>query len=102
DRISIMNHGRVVATGSPNKLIETHVGREVVEFEVDPKEMEYFIGRIQGQFKYQVLRNRLKLFIQSDQSPKEVINTVSSTSVTMRKASLNDVFLEISGTVLHD
>lgn len=102
DRLLIMNKGQMVAEGQPSELIDTHVGREVIEFEIEPREMEYYIGRIQGKFNYQLMRNRLKLFVSSQQSTRDAMDQISSPNITMRKASLNDVFLKISGYELHD
>jgi lipooligosaccharide transport system ATP-binding protein len=102
DRILIMNQGRAVAEGSPENLIDTHVGREVVEFEVGANEIEYYVGKIQGKFHYQVMRNKLKLFLRGQQNTRDVVSEIPSQSVTMRRASLNDVFLKISGHELHD
>jgi lipooligosaccharide transport system ATP-binding protein len=97
-----MNKGRSVAEGSPESLIDTHVGREVVEFEVGPKEIEYYVGKIEGKFHYQIMRNKLKLFLRGEQNTRDVVNEIPSQSVTMRRASLNDVFLKISGHELND
>ncbi len=102
DRLIIVNKGRTVAEGRPQELIESYVGREVVEFEIGPKEVEYFVSKIKDRFAYQVMRNRLKLFVRGQQTTRDAINEVSSQNVTMRKASLNDVFLKISGYELND
>jgi lipooligosaccharide transport system ATP-binding protein len=102
DRILIMDNGKSVAEGRPAELIENHIGKEVIEFEVGPKEIEYYVSKIQGKFTYQVMRNHLKLFVRGQQDPREVINEIASKNISMRKASLNDVFLKISGNDLHD
>ncbi len=102
DRLSIMSNGRIVADGKPQSLISDHIGREVIEFEINPKEMEYYIGKIHGKFYYQVMRNRLKLFLRGEQTSRDAVNEIASDNITMRKASLNDVFLKISGHELVD
>jgi lipooligosaccharide transport system ATP-binding protein len=102
DNLVVMSKGIIVAEGSPQKLIEKYVGKEVIEFEVLPKEMDYFVSKIKDQFQYQVMRNRLKLFVTDKQNPKDIINLISSENITMRKASLNDVFLKVSGYELND
>jgi lipooligosaccharide transport system ATP-binding protein len=102
DRLLIMNKGISVAEGAPQNLIESYVGKEVIEFEVSPNEIEYYIGRIKGRFTYQVMRNSLKIFLRGNQTHKEAIDEIPSKTITMRKASLNDVFLQISGSALHD
>ena len=102
DRLAIMNRGKTVIEGQPLNLIEDYVGREVIEFEIEPKEVEYFVSKIKDKFSYQVMRNRLKLFVRGQQSTRDAIGYISSTNVTMRKASLNDVFLKISGLELNE
>lgn len=102
DRILIMNEGRTVAEGEPEDLILEHVGKEVIEFEIGPKDIEYYVSKVKGKFYYQIMRTGLKLFIRDEQNPRDAINEVSSKNITMRKASLNDVFLKISGHELHD
>jgi ABC-2 type transport system ATP-binding protein len=36
DRVAIMDHGRVIALGTPNELIATVGGEDIVEFAVGP------------------------------------------------------------------
>lgn len=102
DRLIIVNKGKAVAQGRPQELIESYVGREVVEFEIGPKEVEYFVSKIKDRFAYQVMRNRLKLFVRGQQTTRDAISEVTSQNVTMRRASLNDVFLKISGFELNE
>ncbi len=101
-RILIMNKGRAVAEGAPRDIITSHVGREVVEFDIDPEKMDQYIGQIKSKFSYQVMRNRLKLFLRDNQTAADALNELSSPNITLRKASLNDVFLKISGYELND
>lgn len=102
DRIAIMNKGKVVAEGTPKNLIESHIGKEVVEFEIEPRELEYYIAKIRERYIYQTMRNRLKLFIRPGGEVKDAIDLVSSSNIIVRPASLNDVFLKISGIELGD
>jgi lipooligosaccharide transport system ATP-binding protein len=102
DNLIIMNKGAIVAQGKPNELIEFHVGREVVEFEPELKEIDYYLSRLGNRFTYQVVRNRIKLFVRENQNPKEIFSEVSSRNMTLRRASLNDVFIRISGADLNE
>ena len=97
DRILIMNKGLAVANGKPQDLILDYVGREVIEFEVEPSEMEYYSNKIKARFEYQAMRNRLKVFIRGPVEVKDVVGEISSRNIVVRRASLNDVFLRISG-----
>lgn len=97
DRILIINKGIAVADGKPQELILDYVGREVIEFEVEPSEMEYYSNKIKAKFEYQAMRNRLKVFIRGPVEVKDVVGEISSRNIVVRRASLNDVFLRISG-----
>ncbi len=102
DRILIMNKGLAVAEGKPQDLILDYVGREVIEFEVEPAEMEYYSNKIKAKFEYQAMRNRLKVFIRGPVEVKDVVGEISSRNIVVRRASLNDVFLRISGHELNN
>ncbi len=102
DRILMMNKGEVVGTGTPRQLIDQYIGREVVEFEVAPNDMEYHLQKIKDLYPYRASHNRIQLHIREAVDIKEVLNHVAQTKVTVRKASLNDVFLKIAGYELID
>jgi lipooligosaccharide transport system ATP-binding protein len=102
DRILIMHKGKAVVEGKPQDLIVDYIGREVVEFDIDPKEIEYYMNRIKDRYDYQVMRNRLKVFIRGQTEPRDIIGEIPSRNITVRKASLNDVFLRIAGHELSE
>ncbi len=102
DRILIINDGKKVAEGKPLELINEFVGREVVEFEVEPNEMEYYTNKIKAKYEYQAMRNRIKVFLRGKTEVKDVVSEVSSRNITVRRASLNDVFLRIAGHELNE
>jgi lipooligosaccharide transport system ATP-binding protein len=102
DRILIMHKGKAIVEGKPQDLIVDYIGREVVEFDVDAKEIEYYMNRIKDRYDFQVMRNRLKVFIRGQTEPREIIGEIPSRNITVRKASLNDVFLRIAGHELSE
>lgn len=102
DRILIINDGKKVAEGKPLELINEFVGREVVEFEVEPNEMEYYTNKIKAKYEHQAMRNRIKVFIRGKTEVKDIVGEISSRNITVRRASLNDVFLRIAGHELSE
>jgi len=102
DRLVIMDHGRFLCEGKPSDLIAEHIGREVVEFSCEDKDIDYFIERVKNKYDYQVIRNRFHLFIKAGQDGKQAIATISSSDVTIRKSTLEDVFLKVAGHELRD
>jgi lipooligosaccharide transport system ATP-binding protein len=102
DRLVIMDHGKFLCEGKPSDLIREHIGREVVEFSCEDKDINYFVEKLKNKYDYQVIRNRFHLFIKHDQEGKAAAATVSSDDVTVRKATLEDVFLKVAGHDLRE
>src|SRR5690606_29481364 len=48
DRLVVMDHGRIVAEGSPRSLIDTHSTREVVELRFDVDDLAPFAAQVEG------------------------------------------------------
>ncbi len=102
DRLMIMNQGKVLSEGTPAELIEKYVGSEVVEFNTSGDEMDYYVGLFEKDFSTHIFKNRVQIYVRQPQTAKDVIDKVTSTSLRVRPASLNDVFLEVSGRELVD
>jgi lipooligosaccharide transport system ATP-binding protein len=106
DRLVIMDEARIVAEGSPRELIERYVTREVVEVRFgrsdDPAAA---VPRLQehGE-RVEVLADRVLVYSHDgDRTMEEVEgNGLSPTSVFVRRASLEDVFLMLTGRTLED
>lgn len=103
DRIGIMDKGKILSVGSPTHMIQNHIGHQVVEVEVDPKDIGYYQGRLDAnKLNYQVIHNHINVHLQKDQDPKKVLDIIHGKKVTMRAPSLNDVFLKLAGHDLRD
>lgn len=103
DRIGILDKGKILTIGTPTELILKHIGSNVVEFEIDPKDIGYYQGRLEAnQMNYQVIHNTINVHLQKNQDPKKVMEIVHGKKITMRSASLNDVFLKLAGHDLRD
>jgi lipooligosaccharide transport system ATP-binding protein len=100
DRLVIMDQGRIVAQGSPRELIRAHATPYVVELLApDPRvtaelesvlvERASFTGR---------LAERLLLYTGDGESlMREVVRSHPEIVATLRHATLEDVFLRITG-----
>lgn len=103
DRVAIMDEGKILAIDNPAKLIEEYIGVEVVEFETTNVDMAYYLGRLkQNNYRYQVIKNTVSVHISRGQEGRGVMEIVTSPKITIRKPTLNDVFLTISGHDLRD
>jgi lipooligosaccharide transport system ATP-binding protein len=105
DRLVIMEKGHIVAEGSPRELIEEHVSKEVVELRFLGGEAPSMATKVDGMAqRVEVLADRLLLYTDDgDNTAEEVARTeLSPVSVLARRASLEDVFLRLTGRHLDD
>jgi lipooligosaccharide transport system ATP-binding protein len=106
DRLVIMDGGRIVAEGSPRALIERHVTREVVEVRLDlatdPVEASHKLERF-GE-RVEPLADRVLIYTHDgDATVHSVANDgFGDATVLVRRASLEDVFLILTGRTLED
>jgi lipooligosaccharide transport system ATP-binding protein len=106
DRLVIMDNARIVAEGSPRRLIADHVTREVVELRLaldadvacEAARLKRFGDRIEA------LADRVLVYTdEGDEVANAVANDgFDAASVLVRRASLEDVFLILTGRSLED
>ncbi len=103
DRIAIMDDGKILAMGSPQELILKHAGKEVVEFECESKDIQYYVNRLKEKnLDYNMIRKTMTVFLPQPDQGHPVVDMVSSPKLTVRKPSLNDVFLKLAGHDLRE
>ena len=105
DRLVVMDGGRIVAEGSPRELIATHADREVVEVRVRVGEAEAAAARLDGvAARVEVLADRVLLSTDDgDATAAEVARRgVGCAGVLVRRSTLEDVFLRLTGRSLAD
>jgi lipooligosaccharide transport system ATP-binding protein len=106
DRLVIMDNAQIVAEGSPRQLIVDNVTREVVEvrlaIDADPAaevaKLKRFGDRVEA------LADRVLVYTDDgDATAGEVASDgFDAASVLVRRASLEDVFLILTGRTLED
>ncbi|WP_018791423.1 ABC transporter ATP-binding protein [Salinispora arenicola] len=105
DRLVVMDGGRIVAEGSPRVLIEQHSTREVVELRFAAESQEPFAGKLEelGE-RIEVLPDRILLYVpDGDAAVAEVTALgLNPANVLVRRSSLEDVFLHLTGRTLVD
>jgi lipooligosaccharide transport system ATP-binding protein len=105
DRLVVMDGGRIVAEGSPRELIERYSTREVVELRFPGDSQEAYAGKLQSLAeRLEVLPDRVLLYVpDGDAAVAEVQRgSLSPASVLVRRSSLEDVFLHLTGRTLVD
>jgi lipooligosaccharide transport system ATP-binding protein len=103
DRVAIMNRGRIVAQDSPRALIESHLGREAVEFDCSKDEEERLL---KGMASRRLRSGPRLILFDDDTSPiverLHAVDRGDRRPLVVRPANLEDVFLSINGTRLEE
>ncbi|KKJ98545.1 ABC transporter ATP-binding protein [Micromonospora sp. HK10] len=105
DRLVVMDGGRIVAEGSPRALIEEHSTREVVELRFAAESQEPFAGKLDGLGeRVEVLPDRVLLYVPDGDAAVAAVTGrgLVPASVLVRRSSLEDVFLHLTGRTLVD
>lgn len=103
DRVAILDKGKILSIGTPQELVASHTGHQVVEIQLKPEEISYYEKRLQLQkYDFSTLSTGLVIYLHQNQTAQELFKTVQSDSLTIRKPCLNDVFLKMSGHSLRD
>ena len=105
DRLVVMDRGRIVAEGSPRELIERYVEREVVELRLGagsangvPRELDGLGERVE------LLADRILIGTDDGDGLAHALHVRGLTpeSVLVRRSTLEDVFLALTGRTLVD
>jgi lipooligosaccharide transport system ATP-binding protein len=104
DRLVVMDRGKIAAEGSPLDLIREHSTREVVELrfpgeapEVDAASFDGMVSRLEA------LPDRLLLYTDDGDALVPVAHErLHPQSVLVRRSTLEDVFLRLTGRTLID
>jgi lipooligosaccharide transport system ATP-binding protein len=105
DRLVVMDGGRIVAEGSPRSLIERYSTREVVELRFAGDSPGAFADKVTGiGERVEVLPDRLLLYVDDGDAALAAVHerALTPTSALVRRSTLEDVFLHLTGRTLVD
>ena len=101
DRLVIMDRARIVAEGSPRELIRRFVEREVVELRFDSE--DGVMARLEGVGKrLEALADRILIGTDDGDAAVDLVHSrgLRPESVLVRRSTLEDVFLTLTGRSL--
>ena len=105
DRLVVMDHGNFVAEGAPRELIASHSTREVVELRFSADSHADLHDRLTPfAQRVEVLPDRILLYVdEGDDTLREIHAAgIAPSSALVRRSSLEDVFLSLTGRTLVD
>ena len=105
DRLVVMDHGKIVAEGSPRSLIKEYSTREVLELRFDTDDHAHHGDAIAGiGERIEVLPDRLLVYTEDGDAAAAAVHMrgVQPLSSLVRRSTLEDVFLHLTGRTLVD
>jgi lipooligosaccharide transport system ATP-binding protein len=105
DRVVIMDRGRIIAEGSPRDLIEQYSTREVLELRVVDDIRARLRGLIDGLAeRIEELPDRMQVYTADAERALDAVRAagVHPESALVRRSTLEDVFLRLTGHALID
>ncbi|MBI3687160.1 MAG: ABC transporter ATP-binding protein [Actinobacteria bacterium] len=105
DRLVVMDKGAIAAEGSPRQLIDAYSTREVVELRFGEGEQQDVSGKVDGLAeRVEVLPDRLLLYVANGDATLAEVHArgLAPSSALVRRSTLEDVFLRLTGRTLVD
>jgi len=105
DRLVVMDGGRIVAEGSPTRLIAEHTSREVLELRFPVGEGESRVDAVRDLAeRVEVLPDRLLLSVPDGEAALAAVlaRGLHPAGTLVRRSTLEDVFLTLTGRTLVD
>ncbi len=105
DRLVIIDHGRIVLAGTPDGLIRSEVGREVLELRIRPGDATAMLEALAPHIRGHQLHDDLLAVFTDD--AEHALQAANATAIphrreAVRAAGLEDVFLSLTGRALRD
>jgi lipooligosaccharide transport system ATP-binding protein len=106
DRLVVMDRGKIAAGGSPRELIERYSTPEVLELRFDPAEHQVAaekLGAVPAR-RTEVLADRILLYVADGDVTLAAVRALGLEPLTslVRRSTLEDVFLRLTGRRLED
>ncbi|MFF4034541.1 ABC transporter ATP-binding protein [Streptomyces sviceus] len=106
DRIAVMDRARIIAEGSPRELIERYATREVLELRFDTERRDAAVQKLEvvATERREVLVDRILLHVPNGDATLAEVRALGLDPVTslVRRSTLEDVFLRLTGRRLED
>ncbi|HEX2883464.1 MAG TPA: ABC transporter ATP-binding protein [Candidatus Limnocylindria bacterium] len=103
DHLVVMDKAKIVAEGSPRQLIDEHSTREVLELRFRDGVRETLNGKLDGLAdRIEELPDRMLLYTADGESTLEQVHEreIPLESALVRRSTLEDVFLRLTGRTL--
>jgi lipooligosaccharide transport system ATP-binding protein len=101
DRIVVMYQGKILKEGTPSKLVEEEIGREVVEVRIPPEEDEKVFEHLAAfPCVHERVGDTLFFYCREGHTLMKKLLELNLPNTLNRPATLEDVFLKLTGRSL--
>jgi ABC-2 type transport system ATP-binding protein len=108
DRIAIMDYGKIIALGSPQHLIESNIKESAIQFKMKDYPGDQALSRIPGVSK--VVQEGGDIIVYTNNIPSVISGLLAMAAqrsdelseLAVRQATLEDVFLKLTGKRIRD
>ncbi len=102
DRVLIIDNGKIIETGVPQKLIREHVGADVLEVAFDETVLKMLKEEL-PEAHIEIFGDQIRVFINQPHGVFErIVKKFLGVNMTIRNANLEDVFLKLTGRKLRE
>jgi lipooligosaccharide transport system ATP-binding protein len=103
DRLVVMHQGRILKEGTPGRLVEDEIGREVVEVRMPAEDDARVLAHLAGfDFAHERVGDTLYLYGREGHGLMKKLLELDLPNTLNRPATLEDVFLKLTGRSLHE
>jgi lipooligosaccharide transport system ATP-binding protein len=103
DRIVVMYQGRILKEGTPGRLVEEEIGREVIEVRTPPEDDARILNYTSGVgCAHERVGDTLYFYCREGHGLRQKLLELDLPSTLNRPATLEDVFLKLTGRSLHE
>jgi lipooligosaccharide transport system ATP-binding protein len=101
DRVLIVDNGKIIETGVPQKLIKKHVGEDVLEVPFN----ETILKALKEELPtadVEIFGEQIRVFVNRHGVFESIVKKFPGVNMTIRNANLEDVFLKLTGRKLRE
>jgi lipooligosaccharide transport system ATP-binding protein len=102
DRLVIMDQGKIIEEGSPKGLVRKYVGENVIETKTNPDALLCLEKKKEG-LSFDVVGETIYVYSESPrETMEELFEACQIEKATIRRSTLEDVFLKLTGRALRE
>jgi len=108
ERVAIIDHGEIIATDRPDRLVNQHFKEEAIEFQLDQPLGDEVLRQLAGATNVVTENGRVTLYSSSVPVTISALMEMAKqrdmklTDLYVRRATLEDVFLKLTGRRIRD